>query len=351
MLAASHTHAGPAVSSLRGMGAAPRAYFRRLERRIVECAAEASKTAVAAEIGIGATELRGNSIIREGPGRNSGARDSELKILKVVKSGTGEPLCVLYNFTCHPVTLGSTNYLISPDYPGAARRCLAERGWEALFLQGACGDINPAGCSWDDPNRQRSNPDRPEELGRTVGAAVATLLEKTGVTASAALGAAAFETRVPTRKPRPEQLVSGALRSQPPKPYEVSDRPRRPRSTMQKVRTRWARQMAALIQKGRYPETIPVPVQILRIGDALIVGVAAELFSQIGLDIKRSLGPARTFVSAYTNGCVGYVASEESYRTAEYATAKSAAGYGIPMLAANAGATLTEQILEAARQP
>ncbi len=56
------------------------------------------------------------------------------------------PLATLVNFTCHPVILGPDNLSISADFPGAmARRVQESIGGQCMFLQGACGDINPFG--------------------------------------------------------------------------------------------------------------------------------------------------------------------------------------------------------------
>ena len=55
-----------------------------------------------------------------------------------------ETIATLFNYGCHPTSLGPGNMHISPDYIGAAREILETTyGGTALFLQGASGDTGP----------------------------------------------------------------------------------------------------------------------------------------------------------------------------------------------------------------
>jgi neutral ceramidase len=59
---------------------------------------------------------------------------------------------VLWSAGAHPVGLGRTNRQVSADWPGAARRILAERvGAASAFVLGPCGDIHPWVATQDDP--------------------------------------------------------------------------------------------------------------------------------------------------------------------------------------------------------
>ena len=71
--------------------------------------------------------------------------DYTVGVIRVAKED-GSPLATLVNFTSHPVILGDDNLQLSADYPGAmARRIEETTGGQCMFLQGACGDINPFG--------------------------------------------------------------------------------------------------------------------------------------------------------------------------------------------------------------
>ena len=59
----------------------------------------------------------------------------------VAADGTG---ATLFNHACHPVVLGHDNLQISGDFVGAAVRYIEDQtGDRALFINGACGDVNP----------------------------------------------------------------------------------------------------------------------------------------------------------------------------------------------------------------
>ena len=70
--------------------------------------------------------------------------DDDLLLLKFVDRNK-KIHGLIYNYACHPTTLGSDNYYISADYPGVVRKLLEEKnkGMTAIFLQGCGADIKP----------------------------------------------------------------------------------------------------------------------------------------------------------------------------------------------------------------
>jgi hypothetical protein len=347
MLAASHTHAGPAVADLRGMGAAPPETIGEMERRIVDSVVQACGAAKEVSLGIGSVEVDGASVVREGKGRDQTPEERELKALSVTPSGQSRPSCVLYNFACHAVALGSDNYRFSADYPGEVRRLMRQkRDSDFLFFQGACGDINPAACRWDDPRQPTHGTEELERLGALVASKLEEALEGAETLPAEGLASADLRVKLPTAGPKSEVLES-ALREAEAGNESGASAGIGP-SRLAAVRIEWARTLRGCLERRRYPNYVDVPVQLLRIGGALFVGIGAELFSRIGLDIKEGLGRERTFVSAYANGCIGYISSKESYDTSDYAVHQSAAFYDIPVLARDAGTVLAEEVLKAA---
>lgn len=92
-------------------------------------------------------------------------------------SADGQPpavLAVIFNYGCHPTTLGPGNTHISPDYIGAARELLEEEfGGLSLFLQGASGDTGPMISYAGDPAAADRNG---RWLGHAAAAAVTGML-------------------------------------------------------------------------------------------------------------------------------------------------------------------------------
>ena len=154
---ASHTHSAPWPEA--GFPSAADSWIREAERKIAGAIVAAAGKTVPARIGIGWGEVReGHNRRRVGDEgkvemlwRNreripTHPGDPQLAVIRV-DDLEGRPLATLVNFACHPVVLGPENLLISADYPGALTRRLEETiGGQAMFLQGAAGDINPF---WD----------------------------------------------------------------------------------------------------------------------------------------------------------------------------------------------------------
>jgi hypothetical protein len=116
-------------------------------------------------------------------------------------------LAVLFNYGCHPTSLGPGNMHISPDYIGAARELLEEQfGGHALFLQGASGDTGPMISYAADPAAADRNG---RVLGYAAAAAVAGMLPPgTGLAFDGAIVSGATlggwrESRLPADAVRP----------------------------------------------------------------------------------------------------------------------------------------------------
>src|ERR1700722_7408780 len=74
----------------------------------------------------------------------SGPRDEAATVILFRKTYDGQPLGVIWHYTCHPTAVVPEN-VISADYPGAVRRMLRERFGQipCVFAQGFCGNIRP----------------------------------------------------------------------------------------------------------------------------------------------------------------------------------------------------------------
>ena len=61
-------------------------------------------------------------------------------------------------------------------------------------------------------------------------------------------------------------------------------------------------------------KTIKLEIQCLKIGDMVLVSFPGEPVAQIGLNIKKASPFQNTFVTAYSNGFVGYSPTAEQYK-------------------------------------
>jgi hypothetical protein len=74
----------------------------------------------------------------------SGPKDERATVILLRMAGGGQPLAVIWHYTCHPTAVIPDN-VISADFPGAVRLALRQRFGEipCLFAQGFCGNIRP----------------------------------------------------------------------------------------------------------------------------------------------------------------------------------------------------------------
>ncbi|HEY2839647.1 MAG TPA: neutral/alkaline non-lysosomal ceramidase N-terminal domain-containing protein, partial [Pirellulales bacterium] len=105
--------------------------------------------------------------------------DREVAVIRLDRAD-GTPLAVLFNYTCHPVVMGDDNYLYSADFVGPACALVeAELKTKCLFLQGACGNINPYA---DKTPLDQGGVEETRKMGRGVGEIVARVARETKTT-------------------------------------------------------------------------------------------------------------------------------------------------------------------------
>lgn len=207
LLSASHSHAAwagwqPSLVLMPGVDA-PR---EALARRVVEAAAAAVKDALAAlepariGIAVDAAFDPGDTVNRDrredndallGPDGNTAGKGKDAVVWALrVDREDGTPMAALVDLPLHGTVSTERNLLASTDVPGAVERALsAELGYPVLHLQGAAGDISPAGsdgrAACPDDFRCLDFP-RLEVVGARAAALVAPLVQgiETGGTAA-----------------------------------------------------------------------------------------------------------------------------------------------------------------------
>ena len=149
MVACTHTHYGPSVD--RDEAAIVDAYRAHLAHQLAGVASEALGDMAEARIGVawGDCDIAINrrERVEDGSirlGNNpDGPVDRALGVARI-DTADGVPLACLVNFACHPVSQAGRMQYLSADFPGSAREVVEElTGAHTLYLQGACGDLNP----------------------------------------------------------------------------------------------------------------------------------------------------------------------------------------------------------------
>jgi neutral ceramidase len=211
---------------------------------------------------------------------------------------SGQLIGCIVHYACHATTSPdgiSANwiYYLEKTIRGALGAQIP-----VVFLQGACGDVtqvdnlspyaNPSGGEWA------------RLVGGSVGAEAVRVLLSAFPGDFGRLDTRRKQLTFDRRIPHPDR-VKRCLEMVQKDPADVGV-------------TEWTfakeiLMLDALIAKNRRVEA---EVQAIQIGPAVFVTNPAELFCQLGLDIKAGSPFPMTFPVELANGCVGYVPTEEA---------------------------------------
>lgn len=337
----SHTHAGPSVAGLEGLGAKNTEYIEFLKARVAETAVTAASRLKPAALRHGAAPVRvginRREITPDGEvkiGRDpAGLVDTRVRAIEVsVESGPG---ALIFHHACHGTTLGGDNREISAEWMGAAAARLAAglRGASIpIFVQGCCGQINPdAEATFDEVHR----------LGATMAAAVGAALDGAESLTPLPLAARMQQVELPFQDPLTPEQARAELRR------EEAEHERLQRegahAYILRAHESLVKHAARMVERAeRRPrdDALTFAVQVLRIGDLAIVGLSGEVFLEFAQEIEGRSPFPHTLVLGYANGCTCYIPTEDAFAEGGYEAVDSFRWYGIPPLAPQAGGVM-----------
>lgn len=168
-----------------------------------------------------------------------------------------------------------------------------------VFLNGACGDITQVNNLSTDNTEFGVRSAR--FVGTSIGAEVLKVLTRAEPGNLLPVKAMTRHMSIPRRKPSPERVKAclGLVRQT---PDQVGS-------------TTWtfAKEIVLLDAMIQKEPQVEFEIQAILIGPAVFSANPAELFCQVGLDIKsQSIFPF-TFVVELANGCIGYVPSDDAF--------------------------------------
>ena len=320
MVCSSHTHSGPLTVGFRGMGEVDPDYLEKVQEAVVGATARALSSwrpaclayqKVPVQLGLNRRQQRdGNTVIGQDPG------GVVVPYAHVVRIDAGEDLlATLFSHPCHPVVLGHSNHSVSGDFPGAAARYIeAKTHRPALFVNGACGDINPRSTGGD----FAAVADLGRELGQAVVGGLGPALTLDG---EGGIRCRVEKVRLPLVDPPPrvrmqaEKLVL-QLKA------EVKKIARGGGDTwaqrVPRARLAWARDMLERASAGGEGRHQPFEIQGLRIGALLLLGLEGEIFAGYQLELEKRSLLQPTILCGYANGCTGYVPTADEYARGGY---------------------------------
>jgi len=328
VVAATHTHGGPA----RYRAAEDPHYVDVTARTIAGAVLTAQRALRPATLKFGTVDVATISQNRRDP---AGPVDTLARVLLADSEQPGPPIATLVNFACHATVLEWDNLLISPDFPGAMARAVERSiGGTAVYVQGACGNVNPVWSRHDAPEMER--------VGGVLAAAATRLAHEMRPLGSGQwctnlswseevevpcpgfiieplrLGAARTELVLPRRERPPSDEIAAELHDLEHRLAALAP------SDVESTRTLRAH-INELSTSRLFPPLGPgqgsqaLEVQAIRLSDqCAIVTLPGEFFAETGGDIARRCGLDGLIVAGYANGSVGYVPTASSFSDGGY---------------------------------
>jgi len=312
LVGCSHTHAGPATEPIRACGNPNDDYVRELLVKVAETVEAATKEMRPVKFGFGRSEsdVAINRRYRAPSGEvqigvnQGGLTDPEVFVWQFV-GGDGKTVATIFNYACHAVTMGGDNRLVSADWPGPAQRIVEEEiGGQAMFLQGCCGNINPA---------DRGAFDAVERNGRKIAESVLSALKNPTSVQNPRLSISSETVSLPLEPPMSLQEAEQVVRENLEK-LEKTDERQLWEVHIAQAYHDWAKLIIS--RGGKALEGMPFEIQRFSLDDAHIVGLPGEVFVEYALNLKK-MRP-NTFVAGYANGNVGYVPTASAFPDGGY---------------------------------
>jgi hypothetical protein len=338
LVAATHTHAGPAVAKFPHMPEPDESAVEGILRRAAGAIPAACEDLRESEIRIGRSREDRVSFNRRlkmpdgtiamnwtrpepdtvvGP---AGPIDPELDVMGVYRDGSLAAAVV--NFALHPAILAGDNWLYSADYPGALAEALGritdpDTPPVTLFFNGPCGNVNH--IDYRDPTQGRGFK-MVQRVGYMLAVAAREALDAASpLPADAPVGSAS--RRVPLPRVRiDDDRIAWAHRviedsRTNPAPQQVDGLPD----------VHYAQMYLKMRDLQDRPD--PVEVQALRVATAGVVAVPGELFCELGMDIRRDSPAEMTFLVEQANDAIGYLPTVASFDEGGYEPTPGSTNY------------------------
>lgn len=320
-----HTHSAPLMDY--GINAANDRYIKSTSKKISENAIEGIlenkfHRAGMIKFGSGFCDIGANRklIIPEtGPAYRvsdpEGIRDKEVKILQICDEKNKNPV-TLFNYACHPVTLGFNSLAVSTDYPGNAREMIETNfGGNAIFLNGAAANINPLSENHTDTKIA-------DEFGEKLGNSVINS-ELIPLTNNIDLINSSGQIEIPFRD---QNITRDFIEREVDRKSQQTTEFYHWKSDLRS----WGDKIINLLEQGKIQNTFPFENSAIKLGPAIFYFTQGELFVQYQLELKRRFPNNQLFCVGYTHGEGAYIPTAKDYEAIGYETDQAYIYQGLP---------------------
>ncbi len=235
----------------------------------------------------------------------AGPTDPSVTVLSL-RTADDKPLALFANYSLHYV--GDMPPL-SADYFGVFAGVIGQKlkagpGFVGALSNGTSGDVNninfkAAGAKFQPGERSRL-------VAEAVASAAMKALEKAGYRSDVRLNSATLPLELPVRKP-------------------TGDEVKRAEGLLEKAKGRDLKGMEEIYARetlfmAKYPDTVKIELQVLRVGDLAVAAIPCEVFTEIGLSIKKASPFKPTCVVSLANGYFGYLPTPAQHALGGYET-------------------------------
>ena len=274
--------------------------------------------------------------VRMNPGYNKGngrvtepaaPTDPDVPVLAVRSSAKGKkPIALLANYTLHyvgnPPRTKDGKGQLSGDYFARFADIMAEKvapgddSYVAILSNGTSGDINNIDYGSPPPEKKYAPGEKMIEVAQDVADAAFEAMASIEYSSDLPIKLAARELQLGVRKPNEEDLARA---------HEILGSPEQLINGNYSAREAiYARETLELRE---YPDTVPVRLQSIAIGDLCINTTPCETFVEIGLELKKLSPFGTTFIIELANGYNGYLPTPRQHEWGGYETWRAKSSY------------------------
>ncbi len=353
----SHSHSAPTAGLILGAGERNEDYLRSAARAAADTVEAAWKSLQPAVLRVGSSELTGMTFNRT---RENGLVDPTVSVLRA-DTVDGRPLAVAVNFHAHCIAHLETDlFAVTRDWPGEVVDQIEATlpGAIALYLQGTCGDVNF--------RRELNGTARRFEPAQALTRVALAAWQTSRPVEASGIAAVTRDLDLPTRRWTREEIsrdreegmyriktgdttgwrdgIARVCVNQPERlPLRYGGSTERAAAAVARFAVEWTDRI--LPEWETRPELLPTEVQAIRIGDVYCCAYPAELFTSLGLEVRRQWNRRDLFMLGFSNGSIGYLPDAHDVALHSYAAIQSPKCTGQFPFTADSGTAMVDGLL------